>query len=133
MKKILIVDDRKSDIKLIEESLKFENYQILHATKGAEAIEIAKKKKPDLIIMDILVPGKYDGLGATEVIKKDPASNKCTIMILSAEPRLTDSVKCHEAGADHYVGKPFNPVDFKARVRRIFNPEQFRDMHEIWS
>jgi CheY-like chemotaxis protein len=75
MKKILIVDDRLEVRRLVEITLSVENYQIIQAESGQEAINIVKAEKPDLIIMDISMPGEIDGLEATRILKNDPETN----------------------------------------------------------
>ena len=74
MKKILIVDDRLEVRRLVEITLSVENYRIIQAESGREAINIVKAEKPDLIIMDISMPGEIDGLEATRILKNDPGS-----------------------------------------------------------
>ena len=83
MKKILIVDDDPGIRELVDTTLRSEEYQIFQAESGEKAIEIARAEKPDLIIMDIMMPGGMDGFEATHTIKADPETKDSIILILS--------------------------------------------------
>ncbi len=85
MKKILIVDDQAEVRELVEVTLRIEDYQIFKAKSGEEAIEIATAEKPELIIMDIMMPGGMDGLEATRIIKNDPETGGCKVIMLTAK------------------------------------------------
>ena len=84
MKKILIVDDQMEVRELVEVTLRVDGYEIFQAESGEKAIEIAKAEKPELIIMDIMMPGGMDGLEATRLLKNDPETKDCYILILTA-------------------------------------------------
>jgi len=116
MKKILIVDDQSEVRELVEVTLRSDDYQILKAENGEEAVEITKVEKPDLIIMDIMMPGTLDGLDATRIIKNDPKLKDCKIILLTSKGQQVDEVKGFEAGADEYFIKPFSPLDLINKV-----------------
>ena len=116
MKKILIVDDQLEVRELVEVTLRVGNYQILKAKSGEEAIEIAKAEKPVLIIMDIMMPGGMDGLEATRILKNDPETKDCKIIILTAKGQQSDIEKGFAAGADDYFTKPFSPLELIKKV-----------------
>lgn len=116
MKKILIVDDQKEVLDLMEATLTMENYQILKATNGKEAVDIAKAEKPDMIIMDIMMPGETDGLEATLTLKNDPETSACPIILLSAKSQKDYIKKGFAAGADDYFTKPFSPLELIRKV-----------------
>jgi CheY-like chemotaxis protein len=116
MKKILIVDDQKEVLELMEATLTMENYQILKATNGKEAVDIAKAEKPDMIIMDIMMPGETDGLEATLTLKNDPETSACPIILLTAKAQKDDIKKGFAAGADDYFTKPFSPLELIRKV-----------------
>jgi len=120
MKKILIVDDQVEVRELVEVTLRVEDYQIFQAKSGEEAIEIAKAEKPELIIMDIMMPGGMDGLEATRILKNDPETKGCTIVMLSAKGQDEDRKKGFEAGADDYFSKPFSPMALIDKIEEIF-------------
>ena len=119
MKKILIVDDQLELRELVEVTLRLENYDISQATSGEEAIIIAKSEKPDLIIMDVMMPGGMDGLQATRAIKNDPETNNCKIIMLTAKGQAEDKKKGVEAGADDYFVKPFSPLELISKVEEV--------------
>ena len=119
MKKILVVDDQQKVRELVEVTLRGDDYQILQAKSGEEAVETAKLQKPDLIIMDITMPGGMDGLKATNIIKNDESTKDAKIIILSAKGQDVDKVKGREAGADDYFSKPFSPLDLIKKVEEV--------------
>ena len=105
---------------MVEVTLRVEDYQIFQAKSGEEAIEIAKAEKPELIIMDIMMPGGMDGLEATRILKNDPETKGCTIVMLSAKGQDEDRKKGFEAGADDYFSKPFSPMALIDKIEEIF-------------
>ena len=116
MKKILIVDDQVEVRELVEVTLRVEDYQIFQAKSGEEAIEIAKAEKPELIIMDIMMPGGMDGLEATRIIKNEPETKDCIIVMLTAKGQQADREVGLEAGASDYFAKPFSPLELIRKV-----------------
>ena len=119
MKNILIVDDQLEVRELVEVTLRTGEYCILQAKNGNEAVEIAKSKKPDLIIMDIMMPGEMDGLEATRIIKNDPITRESRIIMLTAKGQQVDMEKGYAAGADDYFIKPFSPLELIRKVEEI--------------
>jgi len=86
---------------------------------GEKKIEVAKAEKPDLIIMDVMMPGGMDGLEATGTIKNDPETKECTMIMLTAKGQDTDKKKGLEAGASAYFTKPFSPLELINKVEEI--------------
>lgn len=119
MKKVLVVDDQKEIRRLVEIALRVGDYQVFQAESGEDAVEIAKKEKPDLIIMDIMMPGHMDGLEATKIIKNDPDTRDITIIMLTARSQESEIEKGYEAGADDYFIKPFSPLEFINKVEEV--------------
>jgi len=119
MKKILIVDDQLEVRDLVEVTMRVGDYQILKAKSGEEAIEIVKAEKPDLIIMDIMMPGGMDGLEAARILKNDPETKDCKIIMLTSKGQQTDIEKGMEAGADDYFAKPFSPLELIKKVEEF--------------
>ncbi len=119
MKKILIVDDQLGVRKLMEATLRVKDYQIFQAKSGEEAIEIAKAEKPELIIMDIIMPGGMDGLEATRILKNDSETKECIIIILTFKDQQADQEAGLEAGADDYFSKPFSPLELIKKVDEV--------------
>jgi two-component system phosphate regulon response regulator PhoB len=119
MKKVLIVDDHAEVRRLVEMTLRVGEHKVFQARNGQEAIEAARKKKPDLIIMDIMMPGDMDGLEATHVLKNDPETKDSTIIMLTAKGQEFDKEKGFEAGADDYFTKPFSPLELIRKVEDV--------------
>jgi two-component system phosphate regulon response regulator PhoB len=119
MKKVLIVDDQVEVRDLVEVTLRSGDYQVFQAESGEEAIEIARTEKTDLIIMDIMMPGGMDGFEATRALKNDPETKDCTIIILTAKGQKADREKGVDAGADHYLVKPFSPLELIKKTEEV--------------
>jgi len=119
MKKILVVDDQLEVRELVEVTLRSDDYQVFHAESGEKAIEIARVEKPELIIMDIMMPGGIDGFEATRVIKNDPETKHSTVIMLTAKGQDTDRKKGIEVGANDYFTKPFSPLELIKKVEEF--------------
>ncbi len=116
MKKILIVDDQVEVRELVEATLRVGDYKILQAKSGEEGIEIAKSEKPDLIIMDVMMPGGMDGFEATKILKNNPDTKDNVIIMLTAKGQQADREKGIEVGANGYFSKPFSPLELIKNV-----------------
>jgi DNA-binding response OmpR family regulator len=112
---ILVVDDEPLYQRLLQINLETESYEVLTASNGEEALEIFTNKKPDLIIMDIMMP-KLDGLATCERIRQ---FSSVPIIMLTAKGEEQDRVKGLNVGADDYVVKPFSATELLARVRAV--------------
>jgi len=119
MKKILIVDDEPGIRELVNSTLRLSGYQIFQAESGQKAIQIARAERPDLIIMDITMPGDIDGLEATHILKNDPETKGITIIILTARIQDTDLEEGLKAGADDYFTKPFSPLELIKKMEEV--------------
>ena len=119
MKKILIVDDQAELRRLVEMTLRVGEYQVLQAESGDEAIEIVRRERPDLVLMDIMMPGGIDGLEATHILKNDPETSDCAIVMLTSKGQELDREKGSEAGADDYFVKPFSPLELIKKVEDV--------------
>ena len=125
MKKVLIVEDGSEIRELLELIFKLSGYkQIYIAEDGESGIKIARKIKPDLIIMDVKMPGKYDGIKALKIVKNDPELSNCKVAILSANCQKEDMKTGFNAGADAYFFKPFSPIEFMAAVETLFRNKE---------
>ncbi len=119
MKKILVVDDQQEIRDLLQATLRRGEYQVLAADSGERAIQVARSEKPDVILMDIMMPGWLDGLEATRVIKNDPETSRCCVVMLTGRGREIDLEKGFRAGADDYFVKPFSPLKLLRKVEEI--------------
>jgi two-component system phosphate regulon response regulator PhoB len=115
---ILVVDDEEDIIELVELNLTREGYRVLGCTTGEKALEIARSKLPDLIVLDLMLPG-IDGLEVCRKLKSGPKTHRIPIVILTAKGEEADIVMGLELGADDYVTKPFSGKVLAARVRRL--------------
>jgi phosphate regulon transcriptional regulator PhoB len=117
-KKVLIVDDEKDIVDLIAYNLEKEGFATLRAYDGEAALGLAKAKKPDLIILDLMLPG-VRGLDVCRLIRKSPDTETLPIIMLTARSDQTDKILGLEIGADDYITKPFSVRELIARVRAV--------------
>jgi len=115
MSQILIVDDSLVEIKIIRRFLGDE-YEILEATNGQLALELANEKKPDVILMDIIMPG-IDGLSVCRALKADPATADIPVIFITSISDSQNVVKGFEAGGHDYITKPFYSPELRARIK----------------
>jgi len=113
--KILVVDDEEHIIELVELYLSKEGYQVVKATDGDEAVEKFADEKPDLLVLDIMLPGR-DGL---EVLRQVRKTSQVPVIMLTARESEVDKVVGLELGADDYLTKPFSPRELVARVKAV--------------
>ena len=118
-KKILIADDEPYILEIIQFNLQAEGYEVLTAKNGDEAIEMAKKHQPDLIILDIMMPGK-DGIDVCNILRMQPAFKDTLIVFLSALSDEGTEVRGLETGADDYLTKPISPKILVSKVNALF-------------
>jgi DNA-binding response OmpR family regulator len=121
-KKILVVDDEPDIVRLVDISLKLCNFEVQSAYSGAEALEKLKEGKPDLLLLDVMMP-KMSGYEVCAAIRKDPALKDLPIIMLTAKGQKGDAEKGLESGADDYIIKPFDPYDLGERVSRFLQKE----------
>jgi len=117
--KILIVDDEQDILELVKYNLEKEGYEIVTAISGEEALAVAEGSLPDLMVLDLMLPG-MDGLEVTRKIRSGKATAQLPIVILSAKGEESDIVSGLELGANDYLSKPFSPRELVARIRAIF-------------
>jgi CheY-like chemotaxis protein/anti-sigma regulatory factor (Ser/Thr protein kinase) len=113
---ILIVDDVPRNLQVLGSILNPEGYLVTPATSGKQALKIIKKKTPDLILLDIMMP-EMDGYEVCETLKRSPGTKDIPIIFLTAKTDPQDIVKGFEMGGSDYITKPFNPTELLARVR----------------
>ena len=117
-RKILVVDDEKELIRLITFHMTLAGYAVLAAKNGIEALEICEQEKPDLIILDIMLP-RIDGWEVCRRLKQNPHTRTIPIIMLSALSEVDDKLKGFNLGTDDYVTKPFSPRELVVRVKRV--------------
>ena len=123
---ILVVDDDKEVVRLMRGYLEQAGYEVLAAYDGETAIHILRREKPDLLLLDLMLPDR-DGYDITRLVRGDPALASIPIIMLTARVEDTDKIIGLEIGADDYVTKPYNPREVVARVRaRLRNHGAFQ-------
>jgi two-component system alkaline phosphatase synthesis response regulator PhoP len=121
-KKILVVDDEEDILELVRYNLAREGYKILCASSGEDGLKAARAEKPNLIVLDLMLPG-IDGLDVTRRLKADDATRKIPIVMLTAKGEESDIVTGLELGAEDYITKPFSPRVLVARVKAALRRE----------
>jgi len=115
-RKVLVVDDDQKIVDLVRAYLERDGYRVSVAYDGVQALELARQKWPDLIILDLMLPG-IDGLDVCRILRGE--GNKVPIVMLTAKTTETDKLIGLDLGADDYVTKPFSPRELMARVRAV--------------
>lgn len=118
MDRILVVDDDRDIVRLVRSYLEKAGYQILTAYDGDTALKILKAEKPQLLILDLMLPDK-DGWDVVRLVRSDSQIAATPIIMLTARVKDTDKIVGLEIGADDYITKPFNPREVVARVRAL--------------
>ena len=117
-KKILLVDDEPNIVLLLETRLKANGFDVVSAADGLAALEAVKKEKPDLIILDLMLP-KMDGYKVCGLLKKDTRFSKIPILIFTARAQAEDVKLGQELGADAYLVKPFDPKTLLEKIQEL--------------
>ncbi|HEX8551443.1 MAG TPA: response regulator [Abditibacteriaceae bacterium] len=128
--KILAVDDEKHIVRLVQITLEKEGYELITASTGKEALEKVALDKPDLIVMDVMMP-EMDGLEALARLKGDPATAKIPVIMLTAKAQDSDVFRGWQSGADLYLTKPFNPQELVTFVKRIFQNDDSAEVYDL--
>jgi two-component system cell cycle response regulator DivK len=117
-KRILAVDDQEDNRRILRDLLTSAGFEVLDAVTGEDAVAVAESQRPDLILMDIQLPG-IDGYEATRRIKANPALRATPLIVVTSYALSGDEAKATAAGADAYVSKPFSPRALLAKVREF--------------
>jgi two-component system cell cycle response regulator DivK len=115
-KRVLVVEDHEENRRILRDLLTSAGYEIVEAVTGEEGVTLAESEHPDLILMDIQLPG-IDGYETTRLIKANPASRQIPIIAVTSYALSGDDVKALAAGCDAYVTKPFSPRALLAKIR----------------
>ena len=129
-KKILVVDDEKDIVELISYNLEQEGFAVIKAYDGQMAWERVKTAKPDLVVLDLMIPGIH-GLEVCKLIRRDAATETLPIIMLTAKSDQVDKILGLELGADDYVTKPFNVRELIARIRAVLRRYKGRQQKEL--
>lgn len=118
MQKVLAVDDEADILTLLDYNLSKAGFAVIQAEDGPEAIELAKREKPDIIILDLMMPS-MEGTEVCKILKKDDATSHIPIIMLTAKGEEVDRIVGLELGADDYITKPFSPRELILRVKAV--------------
>jgi two-component system phosphate regulon response regulator PhoB len=118
MHTVLVVDDETDILDLIGFNLQRQGLTVLTAENGIEAVRIAKDRSPDMIVLDLMLPGK-DGFTVYKELRADPRTSGIPVLMLTAKGELNDRIAGLELGADDYVTKPFSPKELVLRVKAL--------------
>ena len=119
-KTVLVIEDNEMNMKLVRVLLQMGQYDILEAADAESGIPLARAHKPDLILMDVHLPG-MDGLSATRIIKQDPALKQIRVIALTSYAMEGDEKKAIEAGCDGYITKPIDTRTFLDTIKKFIN------------
>ena len=115
--RVLVVDDDAVIVRLLEVNFRLSGFEVETATRGEEALRKATELRPDVIVMDVMMPG-LDGWAVTERLREEPGTAETPIVLLSARVRDDDRSRGYALGVVDYVNKPFDPTDLVEVVRR---------------
>lgn len=121
-KKILVVDDEPDVLLLCKVNLEFEGYNVKEAHDGEEALSVIASENPDLVLLDVMMPG-MDGWQVLSSIKADSTTSHIPVVMLTAKVQERDQIRGWNGGVSDYVTKPFNPIALSQTVRRALEPE----------
>ena len=127
MRTVLVVDDEPSIVTLLKFNLEQAGYNVLTAEDGRKGLDTALKEKPDLIVLDLMLPG-MDGMDVCKTLRQEKVNTP--ILMLTAKDDEFDKILGLELGADDYLTKPFSPREVVARVKAILRRSQFEDVEQ---
>ena len=126
---ILVIEDEEDILELIKYNLSKEGFQVIGKTTGEDGIEHAEAKIPDLVVLDLMLPG-LDGLEVCKYLKRDAKTQQVPIIMLTAKGEEADVVAGLELGADDYITKPFSPRVLLARIRAVLRRRSAAEVDE---
>lgn len=118
-KKILVVDDERHIVRLVEVNLVRAGYEVVTAFDGVEALDAVKEHKPDMLVLDVMMP-RMDGFEVLKHLQADPGYQNIPVIMLTAKAQDADIFKGWQSGVSSYLTKPFNPKELLVFVERIF-------------
>ena len=119
MKRVLIVEDQADIRKLIRMTLEFEPYEIFEAPDGVTGLRMAGELRPEVMLLDVMMPGELDGLQVCRSVRADPHLRGMRGLLLSARGQARDREAGEQAGADEYLIKPFSPLQLVETIERL--------------
>ena len=122
-KKILVVDDERHIVRLVEVNLQRAGYEVVQAYDGVEALEKVSADKPDMIVLDVMMP-RMNGFDVLKNLKAKPETMDIPVIMLTAKAQDADIFRGWQSGVDSYLTKPFNPMELLTFVKRIFESQE---------
>ncbi len=131
-KKILVVDDERHIVRLVQVNLEKHGYEVTTAYDGVEALEKVASDRPDMIVLDVMMP-RMNGFDVLKKLQADPATQDIPVIMLTAKAQDADIFKGWSSGVSSYLTKPFNPMELLTFVQRIFQSLEEEDEDEdVW-
>ena len=127
---VLVVEDEKNIAELVKYNLEQEGFRVLSAMNGTAGLEQARKEKPSLIILDLMLPG-IDGIEICKILKQNYKTSHIPVIMLTAKSQESDKIVGLELGADDYVTKPFSPRELVARAKAILRRVREKPKREV--
>ena len=127
---VLVVDDEKDLVDLVKYHLEKSGLKCLEARDGESALQVAKDRTPDLVVLDLMLPG-LDGLEVCRKLRKDPKTANVAIIMLTAKAEEVDRIVGLEMGADDYMVKPFSPRELVARIKAVLRRGQSQESNAV--
>ncbi|MHB0912852.1 MAG: response regulator transcription factor [Armatimonadota bacterium] len=118
-RKILAVDDEKHIVRLVQVNLERQGYEVVTANDGKEALQKVEEEKPDLLVLDVMMP-YMDGFEVLQTLRRNPETANIPVVMLTAKAQDADVFRGWQSGVDAYLTKPFNPMELISFVKRIF-------------
>ena len=117
--RILVVEDQDSIRRMIEALVTARGYEVVAVSSGTKAIDVAMTDPPDLVLLDLMLPGQYDGFEVCRRLRSDPATQHVPVVIISALDDAESRAKASDAGATAYYTKPFSPIALLKEIDRL--------------
>lgn len=127
---VLVVDDEKDLVDLVKYHLEKSGLKCLEARDGESALQVARDRTPDLVVLDLMLPG-LDGLEVCRKLRKDPKTANVAIIMLTAKAEEVDRIVGLEMGADDYMVKPFSPRELVARIKAVLRRGQSQESNAV--
>ena len=124
--RVLVVDDLPSSRDLLARCLAQDNYSVSFAADGTSALEIVRRDPPDIVLMDVMMPG-VDGIEACRALKQEAATRLVPVVLITAAVDADSRIRGIDAGADDFLSKPVNPLELRARVRSLMRIKRYTD------
>ncbi|MEL7236019.1 MAG: response regulator, partial [Chloroflexota bacterium] len=125
VKRVIIVEDEETLANNLSDKMQGEGFSVKTVNNGEQGLELIRAEKPDLVVLDIMLPG-LDGLSICRMVRNDPATAEVPIIMLTARGTEVDKIVGLESGADDYIVKPFGLGEFLARVRAVLRRSRAR-------